>query len=298
MPSHSAGKTCFISSAAGTDLNPLIAALEGHGYAVVVPTQLGAGQRWLDALTESLKTVDLVVGVFGSGEAIANPVFEIGYALGIGKLVLAIVSPTAEDLPFALSSLPVVRAEPTDREAIEFALGSLPVHPLRHPAQPAPAAALPLSTDHLDEYTARIKGAQTERELLDVLRTLLVDAGVEVVADAHIGDHRADFAIWSDVLGTYVGNPLIVEVKRTLHTMDAVHQALAQLTHYLSASGAPWGLLLYVNGPDPARIAVEVQQATQVLALSLDELLERLRSRSFFDIIRDLRNRKVHGVDR
>ena len=135
MQTHSARKTCFISLAAGTDLSPLIAALEGHGFAVVVPTQLGAGQRWLDALTESLKTVDLVVSVFGSREAIANPVFEIGYALGIGKPVLVIVSPTAEDLPFAFSSLLVVRAEPTDREAIEFPLDRLPANPLRHPVQ-------------------------------------------------------------------------------------------------------------------------------------------------------------------
>jgi Holliday junction resolvase len=297
MPNHSARKTRFISSTAGTDLRILIAALEGHGFAVIVPTHLGAGQRWLDALTESLKTVDLVVGVFGSREAIANPVFEIGYALGIGKPVLAIVSPTTEDLPFALSNLPVVRAEPTDREAIEFALGSLPANPLRHPSPPIPAAALPLSADHLDDYATRIKGAQNERELLDVLRTLLVDAGVEVVADARIGDHRADFAIWSDVLGTYGGNPLIVEVKRTLRTMD-VHQALAQLTHDVNAAGASWGLLLYTHGPDPSRIALEAQHAARVIALSVDELLERLRTSSFFDIIRDLRNRKVHGVDR
>jgi predicted RecB family endonuclease len=131
-----------------------------------------------------------------------------------------------------------------------------------------------------------------------VLRTLLVDAGVEVVADAHIGDHRADFAIWSDVLGTYVGNPLIVEVKATLRTIDAVRQAVAQLTHYINAAGVSWGLLLYAQGPDPSRIAIEVQQAGRVIALSIDELLERLQSRSFFDIIRDLRNRKVHGVDR
>src|SRR5215475_4622209 len=141
MPNRSARKTCFISSAAGTDLHILIAALEEHGYAVVVPTHLAAGQRWLDVLTERLKTVDLVVGVF-SREPIANPVFEIGYALGMGKPVLLIVSPTAEDLPFGLASLPVVRADPTDREAIEFALAILPATPLRHPSPPVPAAPL------------------------------------------------------------------------------------------------------------------------------------------------------------
>ena len=162
----------------------------------------------------------------------------------------------------------------------------------------APASVPPLSTERLDDYATHIKGAQNERELLDVLRTLLVDAGVEVVADARIGDHRAEFAIWSDVLGTYVGNPLIVEVKATLRTIDAVRQALAQLTHDINAAGASWGLLPYAQGPDPSRTAVEVQRAGRVITLSIDELLGHLRSRSFFDIIRDLRNGKVHGVDR
>jgi hypothetical protein len=77
-----------------------------------------------------------------------------------------------------------------------------------------------------------------------------------------------------------------------------VHQALAQLTHDVNAAGASWGLLLYIHGPDPSRIAVEVQQAASIIALSVDELLEGLRTSSFFDIIRDLRNKKVHGFDR
>ena len=51
MQTYSATKACLISSAAGADLSPLIAALERHSFAVVVPTQLGAGQRWLDLLT-------------------------------------------------------------------------------------------------------------------------------------------------------------------------------------------------------------------------------------------------------
>src|SRR5262245_9347037 len=85
-----------------------------------------------------------------------------------------------------------------------------------------------------EDHATHINGAQNERELLDVLRTLLVDTGVEVVAEARIGDHRADFVIWSDVLGTNVGNPLIIEVKATLRTIDAVRQALAQLAHSIN----------------------------------------------------------------
>jgi hypothetical protein len=90
---------------AGADLGLLTAALEGHGYTVAAPTSLSAGQRWVDVLTESLTAAELVVGVIGSHTAVANVTFEIGYALGLRKRVLVIASPTAEDLPFALSDI-------------------------------------------------------------------------------------------------------------------------------------------------------------------------------------------------
>jgi hypothetical protein len=299
MQDHSAKKTCFISAPAGTDLSVLTAALEGHGYAVVAPTSFGAGQQWLDVLTESLRTVDLVIGVFSADGAVANATFELGYALGIGKRALVIASPKAADLPFAFSGLMVIRAEPTDHDAIEFALDRLPVNPLlRRPKPPSPDSEIPTLTGNIDEYVQRAKSAQNEHELLHVLQALFMDSGVEIVAGARFGERRADFAIWSDLLGTYVGNPLIIEVKRNLRTSNDVAGAVAQLMSLINAAGALWGLLLYVEGPEKSRIEVEARHAPQVLMLSLDELFEHLRRRSFFDVIRALRNRKVHGVDR
>jgi hypothetical protein len=296
MQDHSARKTCFISAPAGTDLSILTAVLEEHGYAVVAPTSFSAGQRWLDVLTESLRTVDLVVGVFSSSGAVANATFEIGYALGIGKRVLVIASPRAEDLPFALSGLLIIRAEPTDRDAIAFTLDRLPANPRRHPTQPISDTAVPTLAARIDEYACRIKSTQNEHELLSVLRALFMDSGVDVVTNTRVAGRQADFAIWSDLLGTYVGNPLIIEVKRNLRTIIDVRQAIEQLTNLMNAAGTLWGVLLYVQGPEKSRIEVEARHA-RVLILSLDQLLEHLRSTSFFDVIRDLRNKKVHGVD-
>ena len=162
MQDHYTKKICFISAPAGTDLSVLTASLEGHGYAVVAPTSFGAGQQWLDVLAESLKTVDLVIGVFSAGGAVANPTFELGYALGIGKRALVIASPKAADLPFAFSGLMVIRAEPTDHDAIEFALDRLPANPLRHSTPPMPASDIPTLTGNIDEYVRRVKSAQNE----------------------------------------------------------------------------------------------------------------------------------------
>ena len=235
--------------------------------------------------------------MFSAGGAVANATFELGYALGIGKRTLVIASPKAADLPFAFSGLMVIRAEPTDHDAIEFALDRLPANPQRRSTLPMPDSEIPTLTGNIDEYVRRAKSAQNEYELLNVLRALFMDSGVEIVAGARFGEREADFAIWSDLLGTYVGNPLIIEVKRNLRASGAVGGAMAQLMSLIDAAGALWGLLLYVEGPEKSRIEVEARHAPRVLVLSLDELLEHLRSRSFFNVIRDLRNRKVHGID-
>lgn len=125
---------------------------------------------------------------------------------------------------------------------------------------------------------------------------LLLESGVNVVTEARFENRIADFAIWSDELGTYVGNPLIIEVKRQIRGFTGLAQAFAQLTTYLQAANASWGLLLFQEGPEPAVLESHLAQASRVLAISIADLLDRLQTVSFVDVVRDLRNRKVHGV--
>jgi hypothetical protein len=63
---------------------------------------------------------------------------------------------------------------------------------------------------------------------------------------------------------------------------------------YLGASGSRWALLLYGDGPDPEDQAWSASPPN-VLVLSLRSLLEALRSQAFPEVVRDLRNRRVHG---
>ena len=123
------------------------------------------------------------------------------------------------------------------------------------------------------------------------------DAGLLVISEAAVANRRVDFAIWSDALQPVMGNPLLVEVKGELRGTDALRKAAQQLSAVTSAAGTGWGLLLYGD----ALIADErllLSVPPNVLVLSLSSLFEEMRGRPFAEIVKDLRNRRVHGVGR
>jgi hypothetical protein len=123
------------------------------------------------------------------------------------------------------------------------------------------------------------------------------DAGLLVISEAAVANRRVDFAIWSDALQPVMGNPLLVEVKGELRGTDALRKAAQQLSAVTSAAGTGWGSLLYGD----ALIADErllLSVPPNVLVLSLSSLFEEMRGRPFAEIVKDLRNRRVHGVGR
>jgi hypothetical protein len=77
--------------------------------------------------------------------------------------------------------------------------------------------------------------------------------------------------------------------------VDAARKAAQQLSIATAAAGTGWGLLLYgdiLMSEDRLRFA----GPPNVLVLSLTSLFEQMKSRPFAEIIKDLRNRRVHGV--
>jgi hypothetical protein len=115
---------------------------------------------------------------------------------------------------------------------------------------------------------------------------------VEVVATAPWKDEGADLAIWSDALQATVGNPLVIEIKSELPTHNVMMEAAQNFARYITAAGGLWGLLLYGSGPDKPR-----GLPSNVLALPIGALFKRLKTQSFEEVVRDLRNRRVHGSD-
>jgi Restriction endonuclease len=182
----------------------------------------------------------------------------------------------------------------SNREAIEFALDQL----LAAPEQTAAPDLVPAkrvlgaAADRYLQGSFQLGANVSASELELLVAGALREGGVTVLSTAYGADRGVDLAIWSDALQPYVGNPLLVEIKSSLRDPRIANEAARQLSKQVAASGSYWGLLLYGESKP---WAIRASLPSNVLLLSLETLFRRMRDEPFDDIIRDLRNRRVHG---
>jgi hypothetical protein len=256
------------------------------------------GADWASEIRKQLSQADLVIGVIPTGRESQGVFFELGQASALGRRIVVIAPSRTEPFPFQLHQFLVLRVELDNQEAIGFALDQLLSAPHRQERdqvpQPPHLAVLGAKADHLIVALERSLAAQdwlaTEKIVADALRS----SGADVVATSRTRDIGADFAVWSDVLEPFVGNPLLIEVKARIRGKAEANRATRLLSSYLGASGSRWGLLLYGDGPDPEG-PEWAGSLPNVLVLPLRSFLEILRTRAFPELVRDLRNRRVHG---
>lgn len=285
--------TCFITAPAGSNLDFLIASLRRRNVNVVGPENLAIGDQFSTGLLKLLTDADLVIGVLTRERRSEWTLFELGQAWALGKRILLFAPPDATHLPSTLRRFVTVRANLSNREAIEFALDQLlaapePTGAVITTKQKRSSAGTSLSTDRYEASSlANLSGVELEKLVANALR----ESGVDALISAPGPDQGADIAVWSDGLQPYVGNPLLLEIKSKLSTPQMASKAAHQLAKSVAAGGGLWGLLLY--GGDSQDIK---NLPPNILALNIQILFRRLKKESFEDIVRDLRNRRVHGV--
>lgn len=294
----SLSKTCFISAPAGANLGVLRGALESRGLRVLVPHDLTVGADWASEIQKQLAQADLVVGVLTSERQSPWVLFELGQASALGRRIVLITSPKADPIPFSLHQFLVLRIDLDNEEAIRFALDQLlsAPAPKREPTiQSKPFQGLGAKADDLIAVLERSLATSDWQSVEQVVSDALRASGADVVVTSQDRDFGADFAVWSDVLEPFVGNPLLVEVKARIRGKAEAARAMRQLASYVGASGSRWALLLYGEGPDPDS-QPWMGGAPNILVLPLRSLLDALRTRGFPELVRDLRNRRVHGT--
>jgi hypothetical protein len=292
-------KTCFISAPAGAPLDVLRAALESRGLRVLVPQELAVGSDWASEIQKELSRADLVVGVLTSERESPWVLFELGQAWALHRRIVLITAPTVEPIPFVLHQFLVLRIELDNAEAIGFALDQVLSAPQKATASSATSKGLPAGGlgAKIDELLARLEVALTAgdgRAVEQVVADTLRASGTDIVVSSPTRDVGADFAVWSDVLEPFVGNPLLIEVKTRIRDQSDSRRVFQQVSSFLGTSGARWGLVLYGEGPGPESSAW-TKTPPNVLVVSLRVLLHELRTRAFPEVVRDLRNKRVHG---
>lgn len=292
-------KTCYISAPGDSSLAALRHALLERGISLVNPQSSAGDPQLSSELIATLSRADLVIGILSRERRSDWTLFELGVAWSAGRQVLLVVAPGASlSPPAGLNGVLQVRANPSNIEAITFALDQLQAAPdsrtsrsSHQSTRPVGRAIADLKAEALDAIQSR-DGLALER----VVHSALQRAQLDAIADETLSrEAKADFAVWVDELTSTVGNPLLIEVKLRLLGTHAMREAAGKFSAAILASGTRFGLLLYGEGPEPRKLGSSIP--FNVLALSVADLLDGLATRSFPSIVSHLRNQRVHGVD-
>jgi hypothetical protein len=291
-------RSCYISAPAGSNLKVLRSALDKRQIRVTAPSDFAVGTIWSPEFSHPLATVDLVIGILTAERRSDWVLFEVGQAFATKRQILLFVPPKGiAYFPLDLKGMLAVRASLTNREAIEFALDQLLAAP-----EPKAIAATEVSRggglgERADQLILEVNQAITGRqgtELERIIERVLRESGVEALSTEFKNEPGADVAVWSDALQQSVGNPLLIEVKIRLTDRRRAREVASQLAKQALSSGTRWGLLLYGEGPSSS--SIQQSMPPNVLAMSIVELIERMRYRPFAEVVTRLRNERVHGV--
>ncbi len=292
-------QTCFISAPSGVKLDVLRQALACRGIEVLVPGGFSESADISAEINSLVTRADLVIGILTTERRSAWVLFELGMAWAKKRRIMLIASSTKSDfIPSNLQRLLVIRSKVDNAEAIGFALDQLLAAPATDMREPSTKRTLP--TGPVPDAVAvaqQVRDAVQTRNgfaLEGLVAEALQKSGVQVIVEPPGRDHGVDMAIWSDVLEPVTGNPLLIQIKTRLPSRSEVRSSATNLSKHLLASGTPWGLLLYGEAMDTsARISSNLPP--NVLAIDLVTLFERMTHQAFEEVIKDLRNKKVHG---
>src|SRR6266487_29218 len=300
-------RTCYISAAPQINLQALIDLLEEKDLKPILTSALHSTATTL--LEENIRAIshaDLFIALLSSTEENAHVYFELGIAVANDVRTL-LITPMDIRLPPNIAQVPLICTDPENKGAIEFAIeqvfsapaptkfrSDLSSRSKQHPIGDFSSQLL----ERLDSLGDKFR----ETEIVDLVMLALQEGGVSIIARSpatlKAGQTRnfsADLAIWSDDFNPWIGNPLLLEVKAFKQKHVQIDDVVEQVLTYLQPNNARSALILYVG--EPSLQTLSPQAYPNVFYMEVRELFVRLQTKSFAQILIDMRNRRIHGVE-
>ena len=285
----------YISAPPSVDTRPLRQAFEAKGVHAFSPDQLDLPGLLPDVLREAMRRADLVVAVVDPTSSSNFVFFEVGYAQGVGKPAFIFLGGDASPAVWTSMGTPYFRFDPDNPSALDFAVQqilAIPHHGTASPPNPAKRSH-PIG-DKADELLARLRTegkSRKEQVLEEVVGRAVSESGVRSIESGE-KDLGVDFVVWSEDLSPWVGNPIAIELRQNVRSGADVNAGVRHLTQAMVRGRIPWGLL--IHGPSGLDVWSAIA-VPNIISISAEEFVESLRTMSFGELVRRLRNRRVHG---
>jgi len=289
---------CYISFSVGTSTAGLRQALSALNVRVSSLEDLSpAGLNFVSVIEKQIKDADFLCVVLDRKAQNANPLFELGLAVGLNKPVF-IVAENRNDAPAALSSFPIVQSTADNEEVLKFHLNMFLQNLKRSKQARAPVILNRLRrrrTEPRSEVKSPKTAASSAQEFEDLILTSLKSKGVGTVGGPEFKTldelGRPDAVAWFSDAPPDFGSPLIIEAKRT-QSRATIRAAVEQLAQYLQRSQLRTGLVVFEGaGSD---IDIYPAPTGYVFAISINEFLRRVNDGNLIKRLVARRNRFAH----
>jgi hypothetical protein len=294
--------SCFVSAPSGVILSKIRELLSVKGVKFIHPSEIIlSGQNIREKISEAISQSDLFLAVFDQAHESGNTFFELGIAAALKKQII-ILSPPNFEIPSDLTGFLYLRTDAENTEALGFAIDQLLEAPIRKKKKILPkkrskaTKQSSIKVAELVEKSNLLGPIVTDYELERFVAEMLKESGVSIVIVGQPKGAGADLAIWSDDLGSILGNPILIETRKNIRTHDQAKQITNQLLGYLDKTNSRSALVLYLEGLS-SREAQKTAEVFNVFFFQIGELLQQLQDKSLVEIVRTRRNIVAHGGD-
>jgi hypothetical protein len=284
----------YISAPPSIDTRPLRQAFEAKGVHAFSPDQLDLPGLLPAVLREAMQRADVIVAVVDPTSSSNFVFYEIGYAQGMEKPTFIFLAGDASPSVWTSSGTPYFRFDPANPSALDFAVQQILAIPHQGTSPPTTAKKSHAIGDRVDELLARLRaeGKSPKQQVIEEVVGLAIrESGVTSIERGE-PNSGVDFVVWSEDPSPWVGNPIAIELRQNVQGGADVSVGVGQLTQAMARRRIPWGLFIH----NPTTLDVwNAIAVPNILAISTEDFIERLRTKSFAEVVRQLRNQRVHG---
>jgi len=287
----------FVSYRYGTNISVVFDILKSHGIDFFDSnSDILIAKSFQDAISKGIQECDFFVTIYDAANA--NTAFEIGLAYAMKKPIFAIINTSHQDFPdFLIESVHIQSpADDFDKIKYSFDIFIKNIKPKKKIVRPNRRLESKTVNQNWLELYSLIE-QKNEITLEKFIGDLLEKYNIEVIENKWHKDSSfiADFCIWSDLLTNTLGNPILIEVKKEIHSRN-LKLILSDFTKALDKSNAKTGIVFYDRLTNVDSSELLNRNSSRLFFVEIKEFLKALNYVDFNQAIINIRNNTFHNI--
>lgn len=289
---------CYLSYTYGQNIRIIKNILNENQIEVEDFIDLKSGQLLIDGISDKIERSDFVFAVYDDNPNIS---FEIGIAYKSKKPIFLILPEEIDNFPSPsyLNGTTYTYTTLQDYNKINYNLQlflkQIPTKlksKKKTDTKKKKSNLLPKTYLNTLNQIKRLNEKEFETYVSNIFQALKIDAFAQNVENNN--EIRADLALWLDDVNSLIGNPILVEIKKT-NSPRILRKAIKILSTSVQKYNSKCALLIY-DDSDGSALPQIYSKDQYVLLTGIQNFIEKLTKNNLSNVLAELRNENIHSL--